>query len=226
MYQSISPKRMNKLIEIYKQKESNSNLLIYNITIQNHSGYSDTNYSNTVRLKNMQEDYPYTEQYLSLLRDSDEAFESLINYFSEQEEPTLILMFGDHQPKIEDEFYEELFGKPLEELTLEEKQKRYITPYILWANYDIPENTMDLSINFLPVLLMETAHFELTGYQKFLKQFYQEIPVINSNGYIDKNGNHHTFDEKNEYTQLINQYQMIQYNNLFDQKNRLSELLD
>lgn len=216
----------NKLIEIYKQKESNSNLLIYNITIQNHSGYSDTNYSNTVRLKNMQEDYPHTEQYLSLLRDSDEAFESLINYFSEQEEPTLILMFGDHQPKIEDEFYEELFGKPLEELTLEEKQKRYITPYILWANYDIPENTMDLSINFLPVLLMETAHFELTGYQKFLKQFYQEIPVINSNGYIDKNGNHHTFDEKNEYTQLINQYQMIQYNNLFDQKNRLSELLD
>lgn len=48
-------------------------------------------------------------------------------------------MFGDHQANIETEFYEYLYGKSLNELDIDEIQKRYTTPFVIWANYDIEE---------------------------------------------------------------------------------------
>ena len=37
--------------------------------------------------------YPMAEQYLTLANKTDEAFRLLVDYFSQQEEPTIILMF-------------------------------------------------------------------------------------------------------------------------------------
>ncbi|MEI3280165.1 MAG: sulfatase-like hydrolase/transferase [Eubacterium ramulus] len=54
--------------------------------------------------------YPKANRYLSLVKRSDDAFRELTEYFSQVTEPTIICMFGDHLPSIEDEFYEELFG--------------------------------------------------------------------------------------------------------------------
>ena len=39
--------------------------------------------------------------------------------------PTIVVMFGDHQPAVEQEFYEELYGKSLSKLSTEELQQRY-----------------------------------------------------------------------------------------------------
>ena len=55
-----------------------------------------------------------------------ERLEALKNELSFLEkEPTMIVFFGDHQPNISDAFYEKLFGKPLTQLTQEEKEKMY-----------------------------------------------------------------------------------------------------
>ena len=47
---------------------------------------------------------PRAEQYLTLANKTDEAFKKLIDYFSAQTEPTILVMFGDHQPSVEQEF--------------------------------------------------------------------------------------------------------------------------
>ena len=73
----------------------------------------------------MEKHYPETEQYLSIMHASDEALRELITYFETVEEPTLIVFFGDHQPSVESAFVEELMGKPLSALSLEEVQQRY-----------------------------------------------------------------------------------------------------
>lgn len=45
-------------------------------------------------------------------------------------------------------------GKSLDKLSEEEQQSRYETPFIIWANYDIPEATVDkMSANYLSTLL-------------------------------------------------------------------------
>ena len=61
-------------------------------------------------------------QYLSLMKISDKALEELVAYFSNVDEKTVIVFFGDHQPKLEEAFYNS-FGK--EDTTMESQQKKY-----------------------------------------------------------------------------------------------------
>ena len=50
------------------------------------------------------------EQYLTLVNQTDEAFCRLMEYFQGVEEPTLVVMFGDHQPALEPEFLDRAYG--------------------------------------------------------------------------------------------------------------------
>ena len=215
----------DKIVDLYESKEEGEKVFLFDVTMQNHGGY-DTQYDNfeeTIHLVNPQGDYPKTQQYLSLIRESDNAYQQLIEYFSKVDEPTIIVMFGDHQPKIEDEFYEDLYGKSLSDLTLEEQQRRYTVPFMIWANYDIEEQEIDrISANYLSSLLLETAGLEMTPYNEYLLELYKTLPVVSGVGYVDKDGNYYDYDDKSPYTDLLDDYKMIQYNNLFDKTNKVS----
>ena len=90
-------------------------LFIFNVTMQNHGGYEGTydNFEQEVWLTGEYEGkYPKTDQYLSLMKRSDQAFQYLVEYFSLTDQPTMIVMFGDHQPSVEDEFYDDIAGMP------------------------------------------------------------------------------------------------------------------
>ena len=71
--------------------------------MQNHGSYTDEYFENTIIAENGE--YPKLNQYLSLIKLADNALEYLLNYFSHQDEHTIIILFGDHQPYVEDEFY-------------------------------------------------------------------------------------------------------------------------
>ena len=51
-----------------------------------------------------------------------------------------------------------------------------------------------------------------------------EVPALNANGYVDKDGKNHELSENNEYTKLITQYQYLQYNSLMDKKHVSTDL--
>jgi len=91
------------IIELYEKKSANEKLFNFTLTMQNHGSYTDEHFENTIIAESGQ--YPKLNQYLSLIKLADNALEYLINYFSHQDEPTIILIFGDHQPYVEDEFY-------------------------------------------------------------------------------------------------------------------------
>lgn len=202
------------IIEQYENKTTNKEF-IFNVTMQNHGGYQGEfdNFENTVDLTQYG-DFPQTERYLSLIRESDRAIEELINYFSEIEEPTLICIFGDHQPAIETEFYEYLYGKKIEKLSKKEQSKRYITPITIWTNYDIEEQNIDrVSANFLGSLILKYANVSMSPYESFLYQLYQEFPVVSCNGVWSANGKYYECDIMDE-VELLHQYQLLQYNRL------------
>lgn len=208
--------------DMYENRDASKPFFLFNVTMQNHGGYaaSYTNFLQKIYVTNMQGTYPQANRYLSLVKESDTAFQHLVEYFSQVEEPTIICMFGDHLPSIEDEFYEELLGKDLNSLTEEEEQSRYVTPFIIWANYDIPEATVEkMSANYLSTLLLQTAGLKLTDYNKFLATLYQKLPVINTVGYIDRDNNYFAHGEESEYSSLLNLYSRIEYNNLLDTEN-------
>lgn len=211
------------LEDMYENRDTSKPFFIFNVTMQNHGGYS-VSYSNfyqQIYVTNMEGTYPKANRYLSLVRESDQAFQELVEYFSQVSEPTIICMFGDHLPSIEDEFYEELFGCEQDSLSLEQQQARYTTPFVIWANFDIPEATVEyMSANYLSTLLQQAAGLPMTQYNKYLATLYQSLPVINTVGYIDSDGNYYERTESGEYDDLLYQYNCVEYNNLLDRENR------
>ena len=210
------------VIEMFENRDESQPFFLFNVTMQNHGGYaaSYSNFLQEVYITNMDGYYPQANRYLSLIKASDEAFEELIEYFSDVDEPTIILMFGDHQPSIETAFYEELLGSDLDDLSGIDELSRYVTPFIIWANYDIEEAEVEMmSANYLSTLLLQTAGLELTDYNKFLAAMYQDLPVVTTSGYIDSDLNFYSNDDSSEYDDLLNIYSRIEYNNLLDSDN-------
>ncbi len=214
------------LENLYENKKAGSSLCLFNVTMQNHSSYDDTDYTfeNPVKLTNMTLQ-PEAEQYLSLIKMSDDALKDLIAYFEKVKDPVIIVLFGDHQPHLPDYFYQKVMGEMPDNLSQKDAMKRYQVPFMIWANYDIQETEISqISINYLSTLMTETAGLELTDYQKFLLDMYQYIPSITANGFYDRQGNLYSWDDldeaDDEIQKWIREYRILQYNYLFDGEHR------
>ena len=167
--------------------------------------------------------YNDANQYLSLVHESDKAIQELISYFQSVEEPVEIVFFGDHQPGLNSSFYPLLNNKGLSGLTTKELEDLYTVPFFIWTNYDSEETTVErTSLNYLSTMALKKAGIDLPPYHQFLADLMDEIPAINSRGYYSNSqGDYiHVEDATGEEAQWIDRYQMLQYNSMFDKKNR------
>jgi hypothetical protein len=217
------------IVRLYEEKEEGQKLFLFNVTMQNHSAYNLewTNLERSVSLAGpLAGTSSWANQYLSLVKATDSALEYLVGYFSQVEEPTVILFFGDHQPQLSTDFYSKLMGKDVNTLTAEEAIQRYETVFFLWANYDIPEaEDVSLSLNYLSTLLLQQTDLPLTGYQTFLSGLMEELPVVSANGFYTADG---AFVEKSSQlpaplAEQAETYAQYQYNGIGDRKNRVDD---
>ena len=210
---------VEKIIELYEDRKNTSKpFYLFNVTMQNHGGFdkSYSNFTNDVQITDNHKN-EQAEQYLSLIKKTDEAFEYLVDYFSGVDEPTIIVMFGDHQPAVTSRFYDSILGKSSDELTSEELMKKYQTPFIIWANYDIEETTIEkMSANYLSAYVLQEAGLKMTPYQKFLMKLYKKLPVISAMGAYDADGYYYESVKETPYEDMVQEYQILQYNNLID----------
>ena len=210
------------LIDDFEKRDKSVPYFAFNVTMQNHGGYTTggINFDESIYATSVSEKYIKADKYLSLVKESDKAFKKLIKYFENVDDPTIICMFGDHQPNVENEFVAEVMGvKNLLGLTPEQEQARHCTPFIIWANYDIEEKEIErLSSNYLSSLVLQTAGVELTEYNKYLLDLAKTLPVIDSVGYIDNEGVHYKWSDNSPYSNLFKGYENLQYNNLSDEQ--------
>ncbi|MDO5538472.1 MAG: LTA synthase family protein [Eubacteriales bacterium] len=209
------------LIRQYEEFRSQSDLPFYlfNVTIQNHSPYDapDRQVEEKIRLLNTNVWKNGTSQYINLIKTSDEQFQRLTEYFEAVDEPTVILLFGDHQPSLSAKKKYCHAGDSLENTV-----NQHTVPYVIWANYDIGTDTQhDMSVNYLSAWLLDTIQSPMTGYQKFLLDMSQEVPLLTQFAYRGDDGILHEAGEESAYTSVLNEYAILQYNNIFDSKNHL-----
>ena len=210
------------LIQTYEAQKDDP-LFILGVTMQNHGGYTYTgeNYTKSISLDDHADEFPEVEQYLSLIHETDKAVERLIAYFQSVEEDVVIVFFGDHQPNLDEAFYETISGTAAD--TLDEQQLRYMVPFFIWANYEIEEKYIDCtSLNYLSSYVYEVAGIALPPYNKFLQEMEKTIPAINANGFYSlEAGCYLPFDKANEKEQRwLGLYETLQYNSIFDNENR------
>ena len=147
------------------------------VSIQNHGGYSgemgipdhtdyvsgDVNYSEDIN------------NYISLSHQSDTAFEYLINELSSRDEEYIVVMFGDHQPNLSfNSLYTAAGGNG------------WLIPYIIWDNKGIEAQTVSdiTSINYLGIDTLNAAGIPLPPYFEYISSIREDIPCINSAGYV------------------------------------------
>ena len=216
------------VIDNYNSNKENLPFYIYTLTMQNHSPYTKSiSFDDPVEITDDNKDAE-VEQYLNLVYLSDMALEELLEYYSSEEEPTLILFLGDHQPRISDTFLESVTDGRNHSWTEEEAQIRYKTPFFLWANYDIEEEYIDsTSANYMQSIVMETAGISLTGFQKYLIDLREDIPWINSVGYRGADGKYYNVnDTESPYYERIQEYKILEYNYLFGRNNRIDDFFN
>lgn len=220
----------NELIYRYEQhqKASENPLFLFNVTIQNHGGYGQAAYESTVQITGEEGNYPQAEQYLSLVKNSDTDFQYLINYFEKQEDPVIILMYGDHWPTLEDDFVKKVLGvDDLDSLSIADTMRTYQVPYIVWANYPIDNTCVNMehtSLNYLSSLLLHCAGLELPDYSKFLLNLHETVPVVTEIGIIGSDGTAYKHTDTVPFSDALNEYSILQYNHLFDKKNAVSTM--
>lgn len=219
---SADYRRVEQLYEEYRST-SDAPWFCFNVTIQNHGGYTqdyEPDEDDRIEVTNFEATDSINE-YLSLIKVSDDAFRELIEYFSNCDEPTVIAMYGDHQPSFDNEAVD-----ILSEHALSDGMNEYYVPYIIWANFDIEEaddarlNT--LSTNYFASTVFEVAGIELTDYDRYLLGLHEQVPAITALGVWDNDGNYYESVAESPFAEEMSELQTVQYNLIFDDEGRLT----
>ena len=204
----------DKIIALYEEKEKNTPFFVFNVTMQNHSSYTDDfdNFHPEIIVDN--NNSKALNNYLSLIKISDEAIEGLVNYFSFADEDTMIIFFGDHQPtnSVVSNIWK-LNGKNGSNLSMEDEAKRYKVPYFIWANFDIASQShAETSANYLSAKLLEACGLPQYDYTAYLLKLSEKYPILTSLRAENAKG------ESTEVKTImgeLNNYAIVQYHRLF-----------
>lgn len=216
---------VEKVIEKYEKyrKTSKKPYFMYNVTMQNHSPFLSGKDLGDYKL-GYKGSLKEANEYMNLVAHSDAAAKKLINYFKKVDEKTIVLFFGDHQPKLEESFFTQI-DKTFKLKQIPYDQRKRISSYYLWANFDIEEKKgYDISSNFLEELVLKTAGLGMSGYQEMASDIMKDVPVVSLYGCLDKNGKSFmATDKKSPYYKRLNDYHIAQYNDLHDVEHRVNE---
>jgi len=196
--QHISDDSFVDYVEYLLESNSDTNVpsFIFGITMENHqpypTKYEPENIEVTVTSPNMTEDIlDSTTQYTQGIINADKALGKLIDYVDSRERPTVVVFFGDHAPSLGSNYAAYAQAGLVADtsyLTPEERRVIQSTPYIIYSNYDIPENDTAMvksgkgndiaSYNVLNAVATLIGSPQ-TPYMQFLRDYYNTVNYYN-----------------------------------------------
>lgn len=202
-----------EIIKTYENASKDENKFIFAITMQNHSPHIYDNYTKydiSMECKDnsiSEKDKGTVLAYAQGVYNTDKAFKELVDYFENIEEPTIIVLFGDHLPGIT-AIQNLYYGS--------NNLKKHQTPYCVYANYDIEEIKFEENISAanLGLKVMEMANIDVPWYYEYLENIYEQYPVITNQFIFNKNNEICTNTEIEE----IKNYHILQYDLLHKRK--------
>ena len=214
------------LIRQVEEKEPGEKLFLFNVTMQNHGGYEVADFPADVHVtavngEDCLGEYPKVDQYLTLMKRSDEALKILLDYFSACSQPTLIVLFGDHEPSVETSFYEALYGTRWSQVPGEQKRYSFVTPYLIWSNYERDAGDLgDMSAFMLGGQVLRAAGMEAGGFGYAVERLRGEYPMVHSMGLLTRDGQFLDVLETGtlDLSQTVKEYHTLQYYRMFEEK--------
>lgn len=162
----------------------------YALTYQNHGPYSDERFREEEYLKKKPEynesDYNIVNNYLAGIYSTNHALEKLVNYFSNSQEPVVLVLFGDHNPWLgKDNSCYHMLDINIDLATVDGFNNYYETPYIIWGNEAAKETLgknfqgdgQTVSPNHLMTETFEYIGWEGNEYMQYISNLKKELPV-------------------------------------------------
>ncbi|MBE5938991.1 MAG: LTA synthase family protein [Lachnospiraceae bacterium] len=138
---------------------------IYTIAVQSHGTYPSTPVLDNplITVSGIDEERKYSfEYYVNLLYEVDLFVKELTDALSEREEETILVMYGDHLPSL---------GLTEEEI---ENGDLYQTEYIIWNNFGLKLEDMDLETFQLSSRVLQSINIDTGIINKFHQVYGDE----------------------------------------------------
>lgn len=206
--------------EIIEKYEENKvvPLFIKGISMQNHMPYNLNRYNDDTKIVSIESDNLSSglkkelTEYVNGLYYASEALDYLIEYFKKVEEPTYIIMYGDHGTYFVD-YVDEYFSLLGHQPGAQTDHLLSQTPVIFWTNQKKEKIETDyIGASFLGKEILKYVGIELPNYFKVLDELHKRVKVLNRNYMIDSNNNFfYRGTYSNELNSLINNINLIGY---------------
>ena len=196
----------------YEESPADQPRFLYCLTIQNHGAWENgpSEHDTVHVLDDYGDRTDDLNEFLTCISRSDEAFYGLTEYFAAQERPVILCMVGDHSPSIDTAVADPTLSE--EELSL----RRRSVPLLIWANFPLPETELGtMSLNYVVPTLLELAGIQMPPYYSYMTELREQVPVLTSiDRYVTADGSVHSYSDTTPFTEAINSYFYLEYNNL------------
>ena len=120
------------------------------------------------------------KEYVNTIRVADQAIGTLIEHFRRQPDSTIVAIIGDHVAPLSADalgpFFAQLTGLP----EVERARRMRRVPLLVWANFRLPREDGELSINALPSYLLARMGIPASGFLAVTDDVRRRIPVVGS----------------------------------------------
>ena len=209
-----------QIIEQYESRKENGPVFIHAVTMQNHTTYDESKYPQD-ELVNVLEHPGLSEKTLSPLRDfatgvyeADAALGALTDYFSQVEEPTIIVFWGDHFNPFGDGY--EIYEKTgYIEKGDTSSPSLHQTDLLIWSNYsDTHTDLGTIAAYEVSPVMAELYGLESPIYFDYLLQQMSVYRARTRGVTVEANG---SFSETmtEEQQQWYNDHWLLQYDQMF-----------
>ena len=163
------------------------------------------------------------KEYINEQRVSDQAIGMLIEYFRYQPDPTMIVVFGDHLPPLSDgalrSFYANLSGMS----RAEQDWRAHRVPLLVWTNFELPREKVEMSMNYLPSYLLEKMKITPSGFLALTDAVRLKLPILSSYVRGADGSVWERYSLPREEKALVDDYQLLQYDLLLGRQYSLRD---
>lgn len=181
-------------------RERSGKQMISLLTMQNHAPYNSSNYDDyEFKVTNVANEAERTavEVYLQTVHNSDKYLGEFITELDKFDEPTVVLLYGDHSPGV--------FPKVNESSDKAVRDLSRLTPYFVYANFDL--NTKDLKLPTTTPNCLTNTMFDLLKVKKpeveyLVEEVCREEPILTP-GYLG--------EKELKMSETLREYEYLSY---------------
>lgn len=216
--------------EIIRQADAQQDpFFFFTVTLQGHGPYEATRYAkNTIKVEG---NLPPTDNqvlstYAQGVKEADDSLKMLMDWASNRDRETIIVVFGDHLPPLNTVYTSAGYMNDITAArrgSVEQMKREHETPLIVWSNRTgVREDIGTISPALLPYHILKEAGYEHPYYTGFLGRVQERYDIIDRYQLIRHDGKAATdWSRKKNIDPLVRDYRYLQHDIMFGKRRGL-----